>query len=184
MMTDNGNTGADEVEDKPTETDPSEYVLCYLTCPQDAAGAFVGALMLTDGRARPLHFGYVSPIKPTAIQRVIYGPTLREHVKIDVIASKLFKGMPQAPQVVFVDSQELLSARRLISSPLAHLARNESGKDESSSLSALVYATNENTHDRDTVGAMIALLESQIDLIEPFVRMIEALKEAMKAGGK
>ena len=183
-MTSDTNRSMGEVEDKATGTDPSEYVLCYLTCPQDASDAFVGALMLTDGRARPLHFGYVSPIKPTAIQRILYGPTLREHIKIDVIVSKLFQGMPQVPQVVFVDSQELLTARRLISSPLAHLARKEGVKDESTSLSALVYETNENTHDRDAVGSMIALLESRIDLIEPFGRMIEAFKEAMKAGGK
>lgn len=183
-MTSNGDRVAGDVGDEATGPDPSEYVLCYLTCPQDASGAFLGALMLTDGRARPLHFGYVPLIKPTAIQRLLYGSTLREHVKIDVIASKLFQGMPQAPQAVFVDSQELLSARRLISSPLAHLARKESEKDDPSSLSALVYETNDNTLDRDAVGDMIALLESQIDLIEPFGRLTEALKEVMKTGGK
>lgn len=36
--------------------EPSEFILGYLTCPQDAAKAFLGALMLTDFRARPLHF--------------------------------------------------------------------------------------------------------------------------------
>jgi len=183
-MTNNADRVPGEVEDKGTAPDPTEHVVCYLTCPQDASGAFLGALMLTDGRARPLHFGYVSPIKPTGIQRLLYGPTLREHVRIDVIASKLFQGMPQVPQVVFVDSQELLSARRLISSPLAYLARKEGRKDESASLSTLVYETNENTDDRDAIGGVIALLESQVNLIEPFGRMIEALKEAMKAGGK
>ena len=93
--------------------------------------------------------------------------------------------MPQVPQVVFVDNQELKTARRLIGSPLAHLAKNDGGNDESASLSDLVYDTNDaNAQDRDAVGAVIARLESQIDLIEPFGRMIEALKEAMKAGGK
>jgi hypothetical protein len=183
-MSGNVVTDAGDVGDQPSSMDPSEYVLCYLTCPQDAAGAFLGALMLTDGRARPLHFGYVSPIKPTAIQRLLYGPTLREHVKIDVIANKLFQGMPQAPGVVFVDSEELMNARRLISSPLAHLRKKEGGANESSSLSALIYETNENTRDRDAVGGLVNLLEAQIDLTEPFARMIEALKEAVKAGGK
>jgi len=172
-----------DAADSAATKDPDEHVLCYLVCPQDASGAFVGALMLTDGRARPLHFGYVARIKPTPIQRVLYGPTLREHVKIDVIARKLFQGIPQAPDVVFVDSEELLSARRLTSAPLAYLSKRKGEQDDPASLSALVYKTDESTEDRDGVGNVIALLESQIDLVEPFERMIEALKETMKAEG-
>ena len=58
--------------DMPT-IDSSEMALCYLTCPQDAANAYLGALMVTDYRARPLHFAFVSPIRPTRIQKILYG---------------------------------------------------------------------------------------------------------------
>jgi hypothetical protein len=180
----NENQYAAEVGDNKNDKAPDQHVLCYMTCPQDGSGASVGALMITDARARPLHFGYTAPIKPTTMQRLMYGPTLNEHLKIDVIANKLLKGMPQVPDVVFVDSEELLVARRLTSIPMAHLARKGDEKDVSASLSTLVYKTNENTSDRDTVGGVIAFLEPQIDLIEPFGRMLEALKEAIKAGGK
>jgi len=164
--------------------DPSSCVLCYLICPQDASGAFVGALMLTDGRTRPLHFGYVSPIKPTAMQRLLYGPTLREHLKIDVIANKLFDGLPQVPDVTFVDSSELLCARRLSAAPLALLARRDPGTAGSPNLSTVVYDTNDNADDREAIGSLIARLEPQVDLVEPFARMIEVLKEAIKVGRK
>lgn len=183
-MSEEGATQTGDADNGLSGTDPSEHVLCYLTCPQDAAEAYVGALMLTDGRARPLHFGYVSPIKPTAMQRLLYGPSLREHVLIDVIARKLLQAMPQVPEVVFVDAEELLNARRLISSPMAFLASKDDSKGEHATLSSLVYRTQDNTDDRDRVGPIISVLESEIDLIEPFTRMLEALKEATKTGGK
>lgn len=182
-MMSSANEEAGSTEHVGTGKDPSEYVLCYLTCPQAGSDAFAGALMLTDARTRPLHFGYVSPIKPTAIQRLLYGPTLREHVKIDVIVDKLLQGVPQAPDVVFVDNKELLTARRICTWPIAYLAKRQGGED-ATNLSALVYETNEGTDDRDVVGSVVSVLESQIDLIEPFGRMMEALKEAVKARSK
>ena len=54
-----------------TDGEPSDAILGYLACPQDAASGFIGALLITDARSRPLHFAYVSPIRPTAMQRLL-----------------------------------------------------------------------------------------------------------------
>lgn len=167
-----------------TAKESNEYVLCYLSCPQDASNAFLGSLMLTDSRTRPLHFGFVSPVRPTAVQRLLYGPTLLEHVKIDVIAYKLFQGLPRRPDAVFVDSRDLLAARRLAPCPMAYLAKKDGGETDPTSLSALIYDTDQETNDQEIVGQIIASLESVVDLVEPFTRMIEALKEAVKGGTK
>jgi len=183
-MTDSGNGTTIDVPNHGTPKAPNAYVLCYLTCPQDSSGAFVGALLLTDARGRPLHFGYVTPIKPTPFQRILYGTALLEHVKVDVIAKKLFGGVPQVPDVVFVDSKDLLKSRRFISFPMAHLGKAEGGNESGGQLSALIYDTGENTHDRETVGILINCLENQIDMLEPFRRMTEALKECLKPGGR
>ena len=162
--------------------DPRDFVLCYLACPQDAAKAFLGAIMVTDHRARPLHFAYVAPVRPSVMQRLLYGRTLHEHVKIDVIARKLLHELPQRPDVLFVDGKELLAARRLTTLPTAYLTRDDPDSNDGAKLSSLIYETADGSSDQDTVGRIVATLESEMDLVEPFTRMFEALKEALKAG--
>jgi len=160
--------------------DPSELILCYLTSPQDAANGFLGSIMVTDYRARPLHFAFVSPIRPTKIQRILYGSTLEEHVKIDVIGEKLLKDLPFCPDVLFVDTKELLALRRTVEMPTAFLSKSIGSKDDPGRLTTLEYDTGSNLDDQDIVGRVLASLESYVDLVEPFARMREALKEAIK----
>jgi len=158
----------------------NETILSYLICPRDAAGAFRGALMLTDARVRPLHFAFVSPIRPTKIQRILYGPTLDEHVSVDVIGKKLLADLPVVPDVLLVDTQELIAVRRIADMPTAFLKRADG--DGAGSLSSLQYDAGTNVDDQEAVGQVLASLEMQVDLVEPFQRMREALKEAIKSG--
>ncbi|MBC8276254.1 MAG: hypothetical protein H8E40_14970 [Chloroflexi bacterium] len=168
-------------EDANEAKDPSSLVLSYLICPQDAANAFLGALMITDCRARPQHFSFVSPIRPTRIQRILYGATLDEHVKIDVVAKKLLADVPVAPDVLFVDEPELVIARKITDFPTAFLTKNPGAEIEPGRLTTLKYDTGPNTEDQEAVGRILATLEDFVDLTEPFTRMREALKEVGKS---
>lgn len=182
MATDDYGTDRDPHEDANSAShSPEDLTLSYLICPQDAAGAFLGALMVADYRARPLHFSFVSPIRPTRMQRILYGHTLDDHVKIDVIAHKLLKDLPCIPNVLFVDAPELVAARRVTQIPTALLNRETDGQIESNKLTTLQYDTGQNTGDQETVGRILATLETLVDLVEPFARMREALKEAIKS---
>ncbi len=131
-------------------SDGHEFVLCYLICPQDASNAFLGAIMLTDSRARPLHFAHVAPIRATVAQRILYGPTLDEHVRVDVIAASLLRSLPKQPHVVLVEDPRLLCARRINNWPTAVLARATG--TEPGRLSALKYDAGSDTNDQETVG--------------------------------
>jgi hypothetical protein len=152
-----------------TETDHTEetreFVLAYLISPQDAAGAFLGALMLTDARVRPLHFSFVSPIRPTKIQRVLYGPTLDEHLKVDVIGSKLLKDLPLVPDVLLVDTPELVASRRIADIPTAFLTKPNDGAPEPGKLTSLQYDTGSNVEDQEIIGQILASLEMTVDLV-------------------
>ena len=175
---------SDSSETEVTAKELEEHVLCYLTCPQDASNAFLGALMLTDYRTRPMHFEFVSPVRPTTVQRILYGTTLLEHVKVDVIAEKLLHDLPQRPDVILVDSSDMLAAQRLAPCPMAYLAKKDGEEAGATSLSALIYETEQHANNQDAVGQIIACLEPVVDLLEPFARMIEALKESVKSGQK
>lgn len=161
--------------------DSERYTLAYLSCPPGPDKNYLGGLLLTDSRSRPLHFGYVAPVRPTQIQRMLYGGTLQEHVRVDVIARKLFTdGIPVVPSVLFVDDSGLLPARHLVKVPTAVLAKRSSSEGQTTSLSSVQYETNIGSGDDDAVGSILASLEQTFDLTEPFDRIRDALKEAMK----
>jgi len=180
------NSHDDPARESTDETggNPSEPILGYLACPQDAASGFIGALLITNARARPLHFAYVTPIRPTVMQRILYGATLAEHVKIDVIAKTLMEGVPILPSVLFVDAPDLILARRVAGLPTALLTRNAEPQPGTSNLSTLKYDTGTNREDQEVIGQVLAELEPWIDLVEPFTRLREAMKEALKASPK
>jgi hypothetical protein len=175
---DERNTADERLRDKQA----TDWILCYLVCATDAAGGFVGAILLTDNRARPLHFSFVQPVKPTKMQRILYGSTLDEHIKIDVIAQKLWQGLPNPPDVLFVDAPELILARRVTRVPTAFIAKAPESETNSSSLSILRYDIGPHKKDEGLVGEIIVALEGTCNLLEPFTRIREALKEALKPG--
>ena len=152
--------------------------LGYLSCPQTADKGFTGALLVTDYGSRPLHFAYVAPIRPSLMQRVLYGRTLNEHAKVDVIAKKLLtEGLSVIPSVLFVDAADLIEVRRIAKWPVAHLWK---GTQDASSLSTLQYNAGANSHDVSAVGQIVASLEASVDLLDPFARLTKALTEALK----
>ena len=118
------------------------------------------------------------------MQKILYGKTLEEHVRIDVIANKLLQGNSKLPDVIFVDADELLPMRRIVQVPVARLSKNENPGTDTTKLSTLTYNTGGRRDDEEIVGQVIGHLEPLIDLIEPFNRITEALKEAARAQGK
>jgi len=177
---DKGNSQERKEEDN-LRKEPSDLMLSYLSCPQDAANAFLGALMITDHRARPVHFSFVSPVRPTKVQRILYGSTLKEHVKIEVIGKKLLKDLPVIPDVLFVDVEDLLAIRQVADIPTAALSKSPEDESDPGRLSTLQYNTGSNIADQEVIGPIVAALETYVDLVEPFTRMKEALQEAIKS---
>ena len=163
-----------------TSVDPDNVCLAYLSCPQDGAKGYLGALLVTDGRTRPLHFGYVAPVRPTIMQRILYGRTLDVHVKMDVIARKLVQdGISKVPDVLFVDAEDLLAARPIFNVPTARLTRPEA-KQSGVTISTYRYDAGGRAQDEEAVGRIVTALEQTVDLLDPFKRMEGALKEALK----
>lgn len=153
--------------------------LCYMSCPKDGANGYIGAVLVTDSRTRPTEFSYVAPVRPSAMQRILYGKTLDEYVSVDVIARKLLDGLSKKPDIVFVDSDLLLGLHRFAGQPVAMLTRSKD-VDPSVKISAVAYKTPDDANYTDEVGAAVSALESYANLVDPFERMTEALKEALK----
>ena len=97
-----------------------------------------------------------------------------------MIGEKLLKDLPFVPNALFVDAKELLTIRRLVDIPTAFLSKNIESEHNPGRLTTLKYDTGSNLDDQDIVGRILSSLEPFVDLVEPFARMREALKEAIK----
>jgi hypothetical protein len=166
-------------DDAMEDETPTDWILCYLVCTKEPGGGYLGGVLLTDHRARPLHFAFVQPIRPTTMQRLLYGSVLDEHIRIDVIAQKLWEGLPNPPDVLFVDTHDLIEAERVTGGvPTAYLAKVPQSSDN---LSALKFDAGRRESDHRRVGEIVGALEIHLDLVEPFTRIKEALKEGLKS---
>lgn len=182
MHVSNGEVADEAVRGFNTDPNPT-FNLAYMIAPQAPGGGFTASLMLSDQRTRPIEFACAMPIRPTTLQRLVYGSTLVEHVMVDVIAKKLLSGLAGRPTVLFVDNRSLLTIRRIVDYPVALLTPLPPNERGSSTLSVVEYYVPEDrSNDRDIVGRLIGQLDPSIDLLEPFTRLTEALKEVLKAG--
>jgi hypothetical protein len=158
-----------------------DFVIAYISCPQDSGRNYLGAILLTDHRTRPLEFAFVSPVKITTMQRIIHGRTLDEAITVDLIAKRLLTEANKRPDVIFVDSDILLEAHRLTKAPVAKLYRQESAPNQPNSLSLVKFTAAGGSEKESKVGSVLSTLEPFGDLVEPFARMTEAIREALKA---
>jgi hypothetical protein len=151
MVTDYQNDGAERTSTVPSEKNIDDIILAYIIFGQDSSNGWTGAVMLTDSRTRPLHFGFATPIRPGTLQRLLYGGTLDEYIKVDVIANKLVNELPRVPDVIFVESPELVAVRRIVQFPVAALSRSHE-VDGNANLSVVQFSTGENSSDHDQVA--------------------------------
>ncbi len=119
------------------------------------------------------------------MQRILYGKTLDAHIKVDVISQRLHHdGRGFAPSVVFVDDQNLIPVRQFFGVPAAKLSKSSNGNGQAVQLSIYTFDTGGDAAGEERIGAIVAELEQSADLLNPFERMQEALKEALREGAK
>ncbi|MGA2442014.1 MAG: hypothetical protein ABSH08_13750 [Tepidisphaeraceae bacterium] len=158
----------------------SGFVIAYISCPQDAGRNYLGAILLTDYRTRPLEFAFVSPVKVTLMQKIIHGKTLDWVVTVDIIAKRLLSEATKRPDVIFVDSDLLLELQELTDIPVAKLSREQTSASQPTSLSPLKFSTSREGDKENIVGSVLSTIEAYADLMDPFGRMTDAIREAQK----
>ncbi len=88
---------------------PPDTQLAYLLVHTDEArSAYVGGVMVTDAYGLPLEFRYTQPIRPTRLQRVLYGGAMDGYIRRDVIAARLLKDLEHKPSALIVRDDALV----------------------------------------------------------------------------
>jgi len=170
--------------------------LGFLTVRQHLELGYLGGFLLVNSLARPLEFHCTLPVKPTRAQSILYGPTLVDYLCGEQIARTLVSKAKLQPVVLFTDSPAVLSLRNLSEIPICCVSSMEgvgASRDlplpHSQNLGVAVGELNghkivvngAHREDWEFVFQRRDELLQQLDLLEPFTRIVEALQEAHPA---
>lgn len=161
---------------------------------QDGDG-YLGAILITDDRGRPLEFRVTHPVKPSAFQRPLYGDALEPYIGVELCGERLLTGLDHEIDLLIVSQRYLLDIREAVSCPVMYLERaGDAIEVESNAGDSRAWATGRVTsasgrfqpvavtvlgeweQDLERGRAMLEEAFGRMDLLEPFERMSRALE--------
>ncbi len=154
------------------EQSNGEKVLAFLDLATFEDGAAIrGGCLVTDGLTRPMEFRVSGAIRPTSLQKVLYGDTLHEYVCNDLIGLPILQTLESKPDLVLVRDAEFLKLRPKVDVPILWVRGTVDGQFV---LQTLPGYEQEAEEARD---ALPRRLRGR-NILEPFVRIRNALEEA------
>lgn len=161
--------------------------LAYYTVTQSDRTGWTGGLLVLNNTGRPLEFQCTLPIRPSRAHEILYGPTLREHLIGEVIAPVLLKKCRTPLSMICCDQPEAFRVREWLQVPVAlavEAAEEEEGPitlDMLMGAETVAFAKGHVCVERDRrelVQQLADRFQDFPDLIEPFDRIREAIREA------
>jgi hypothetical protein len=158
----------------------------------DDGEAYRGAILVTDEWGKPLEFRCTAPVRPTQLQRTLYGKSLLPHILSELIGAPLVSSVREKPQLILIADESYFNVRHKVSTPVIRVARTNGSKtkqdDQSKSKSLLLQSTSgkfaqvevevswQFAADLDSSGERLRDLFGHFDLTEPFQRLAEGLQ--------
>jgi len=155
----------------------------------------LGALLVTDELGKPTEFRVTLPVKPTLIQRQLYGEALLPHVGVELCGLPLYQALKDKPALLVVSHPAFLPLNDRVQSLLVYLERagsslvikstddgNRSMSDKVASRSgrfepiSLTYPGAYEASQRSQALALVEDFFRAVDLLEPFERIDVAVR--------
>jgi len=155
----------------------------FLTAVEHHDFGICGGYLILNAAGRPLEFHCTAPVLASRALEILYGPTLRESL-YEQIAPALLGKAKVAPVLVCTDLPLMVAAAPASDVPLVLvLAGGAEQRDEEQSfaLGKNRAAASGGAMHPDVEDRWRHLGADQFDLLEPFVRIREALEEAQRA---
>lgn len=83
-----------------------------------------GGALVTDITTEPLEFRCTSAVRPTRLQRILWGARLTEHVATTLLGEPLIKSLQQDYSLVAVRDGDFIQLRETFDTPLVRLAKH------------------------------------------------------------
>lgn len=158
----------------------------FLTLVPTEQEGIIGAALITDERGVPHEFRVTEPVKPSPMQRVIYGEPLEAHVGVDIVGKPILSKLEAKPEILLVDKPFLVAVRDTANYPVIYLRRAGETLTVGGASSGITVeskrtqpATLESDpgfeDDVQQAGEIFRHLADRIDLFEPFERIATAI---------
>ena len=159
-------------------------------------GLIRGALLVVDVRGIPLDFRYTDYIRPTKLERILYGNALDTYLKQELILQSLLDAVEVDPQLWICNDMNLLNplkdtghVKAVLISPSTRQPLDSIGSIESTSepnvfylqadgVSAplrLVFANGTRSDEIQNSASLLVEAASTMEITEPFLRIQKAL---------
>jgi hypothetical protein len=156
----------------PSEKNSHETNIAFLDLASfDDGAAYRGACLVTDAFTQPVEFRVSGAIRPTKLQRMLYGESLHRFICIDLVGLPIIQTLETQPLVLVVRDTEFLKLRPLIDIPV--LCIRSSGKGE---FTFLAHPEFEN--DAQEGESLLPDSLRANNPLEPFSRVFGGLEEA------
>jgi hypothetical protein len=153
----------------------------------------IGAILVTDDLGMPQEFRVTYPVKPTNLQKRLYGDSLHVHVGVTLCGEPLYKALQNKPELLIVSNRQYLPLSTTVNSAVAYVKRVGDSfmvdKDGEKTSKQSIHSKSGRfqpvqvylplDYDEQKRKNSIALLEKYfqgIDIIEPFERIKSALE--------
>jgi len=162
--------------------------LGFLTVLHEASG-YLGGYLVTNLWGRPLEFRLSTAVQPNRVQQILYGQTLNGYLHGELIGKTLVEKTASAASLIFTDRQAVLDLRSTLELPIVWVAAGDLAPEEAGAVvrptlnnrPALVTSA-KHPNDLSRINSVLDQLDANLDLIEPFSRIREAIAEARKLG--
>jgi len=157
-------------------------ILGYLMIHKDKDENYTGGVLITDGYGIPIEFKYSEPIKPSNLQKILYGKSIEKFIMVDIIAKKLLLSLQEKPRFILISDLNIISSSSKYPIVYIYSAAKETQEEES---------FDDEEYTVTDIGAQLKLLfkgkitndeeqwfhklAKEFDLIEPFTRLKEAV---------
>lgn len=165
-------------------TSPAESpaVFGYLSVMEDASHRFTGGYLAVTPSGRPLEFHCTEPVVTSRAQEILFGPTLKQFVASEQIGGSLLRKAKLKPSLVLVRSRDAFATPT--PSPLALVGNNDIEEIRSQRLAlpelSDLHAWAASPEQGDLVVQRLMQLAVAVDVLEPFERIEEAIREAQR----
>ena len=143
-------------------------------------GSVRGGALVTDTLSRPFEFRVTSPVKPTQLQKILYGRSLVEYMYGELIGLPLLKQLKETVSLAICKNPYLLVARPDISFPMIAIKKTEQEPGENIIDTSIIQTHKNFESEHGQAEVLLNMLASQFDIFEPFERVRVAVSEVNK----
>jgi len=147
-----------------------QFNVAFISCGEVGAEKELrGAILVTDKKSHPIELRYTEAVKASALEKLVYGITLKRGITIEKIALPLLQNIETSYSLIVVGDRGLLDLAKSVSTPVCFF-------DEEAREFALETLGNDEERNRRLLELIDANLDESFEKTEPLARLEKVLE--------